>query len=103
MPNALVHFIIASFAINPEGYTRRGHVGSKIVQNISSNSDIDAGVGKLQLNLNSSSSEYTFDIDKGIGSIKLNNKSISDGQTGTGKNKIEIDGGIGSIDITTID
>lgn len=35
-------FIIASFAINPEGYTRRGHVGSKIVQNISSNSDIDA-------------------------------------------------------------
>lgn len=63
------------------------------------NASINAGIGKLSVNLNNSLDNYTIDAEKGIGSIKINNESIN--KIGNGINKIKIEGGIGSIDIRT--
>ncbi len=63
---------------------------------------IDAGVGKLDINLQNKKENYTFKISKGISSIKLNNDELKDNvTTGNGINIIDINGGIGSIDILT--
>lgn len=62
------------------------------------NSDIDAGVGELNLN------DYIITVDKGIGSVKISNEDITNGKIyGNGNNKIDIDGGVGSIKIDFIE
>lgn len=66
---------------------------------ISGNSKIDAGVGSLILDLEGNKEEYTFKVDTGIGSIKIDDEKVNDGTIGTGTNRIDIDGGVGSIDI----
>lgn len=78
-------------------------IGSiSIGDEITGNCKINSGIGRVELNLSGSEEDYSFDIDKGIGDISLNNRSLSDGtKTGNGRNSIEIDGGIGSIDIKT--
>lgn len=63
-------------------------------------SDIEAGIGEISLNLKGSLEDYSFDVEKGIGSIKLNDNSLSnDSKVGNGINKIDIEGGIGAINI----
>ena len=63
-------------------------------------SDIDAGVGELNLNLVGRENEYTINVEKGIGSIKLSGEEIKNGTNyGNGNNKVDIDGGVGSIKI----
>lgn len=71
---------------------------------ISGNSKIDSGIGQLNLNLLGKSNDYRLMINKGIGSIKLNNSELSDNSTiGNGVNHIDIDGGIGNINIKIAD
>ena len=44
--------------------------------------------------------DYNISLDKGIGSATLAGNSMDDNtQYGTGSNKIDIDGGVGSISI----
>ncbi|MBP3919949.1 MAG: DUF4097 family beta strand repeat protein [Bacilli bacterium] len=63
-------------------------------------SNIDAGVGELNINLLDSKDNYSIYAENGIGSITIDGDSIKDDSTyGTGNNKIDIDGGIGSINI----
>lgn len=64
-------------------------------------SDIDCGVGEINLNLLDSINNYRFNLDKGIGSVKINNEEISGNTYGSGTNVIKIDGGVGSINIST--
>lgn len=80
-------------------------VGSiKINSILSGKSKIEAGIGEVKINLLDSVSNYNFDISKGIGSIKLNNEELKDdSEYGNGKNKISIDGGIGSIYISSVE
>lgn len=67
---------------------------------IKGNSNIDAGVGKLNISLLDSKDNYSIYAETGIGSITVDGYSIKDEHTyGTGINKIDIDGGVGSIDI----
>lgn len=62
-------------------------------------SDIDAGVGELNIGLYNYN-DYSIHATKGIGSINISENSIkNDTIYGNGMNKIEIDGGIGSINI----
>ncbi len=62
--------------------------------------DIDAGIGAVKLDLTDDLDNYTIKASKGIGSIKLDGQDISgDTKYGTGESYIEIDGGIGSIEI----
>ena len=63
-------------------------------------SEVNCGIGEVNINLDGGSEIYKIDAEKGIGDIRINdvevaNKSI----TGNGENRIEIDGGIGSIKI----
>lgn len=62
--------------------------------------EIDAGIGKLNINLQENKELYKISVDKGLGSIKIDGKEITDNKVyGDGENYIDIDGGIGSIDI----
>lgn len=61
-------------------------------------STIDGGIGEINLNL-SNESLYKFIVDKGLGDISVNGTSIS-GTYGNGENVIDIDNGIGSVNIT---
>lgn len=64
------------------------------------NSDLSFGVGKTNLTLIGSKDEYTIDIEKGLGSITIDGKTVTDlSSSGNSQNHIEIEGGIGSIDI----
>lgn len=64
-------------------------------------SDIDAGVGELNINILEKLENYKLKIDKGIGTIKVNNEEVNSNTFGNGNNLIEIDGGVGSITITS--
>lgn len=71
---------------------------SSITSKLIGINEIDAGVGKLDITLLDSEDNYTFKIGKGIGSIKLNSKELYDNDIiGNGINKIDMSGGIGSI------
>lgn len=73
-------------------------IGAKLT----GNNQIDAGVGKLDLNLRGTSEDYRIKVEKGLGSITLNGKKMADDETwGDGKTTIDIDGGVGAIEIMT--
>ena len=62
--------------------------------------EINAGVGSLNIDLQGEATSYKIQADKGLGTIKIDGKEISNGETfGDGENYIEVDGGIGNIDI----
>ena len=67
---------------------------------LTGSSDIDTGMGELILNLKRDKAEYTASIDKGIGSVSYDGVTVSNGsKLGDGANKLDIDGGIGSITV----
>lgn len=62
--------------------------------------EIDAGVGSLNIYLLDSIKNYSIYAEKGIGSIYLNGSNMRDESTyGNGNYKIDIDGGVGNINI----
>ena len=64
------------------------------------NNEINCGIGELDLNLIGNLNNYKIKIDKGIGNASINNEKVeSNTYYGTGFNIIDVDGGIGSIDI----
>lgn len=64
-------------------------------------SEIDAGIGNLNINLQGNKDDYKIKADKGIGSIKIDGREILDGEVyGNGDNFIDVNGGIGSIVLT---
>lgn len=67
---------------------------------IEGKSDLDYGVGKTDLTLLGSRDDYKIELDKGIGEAKLEGEEMTDDAVyGSGENRIEIDGGIGEINI----
>lgn len=67
---------------------------------IEGQSRLDYGIGEAKLTLLGSREDYQIEIDKGIGEAKLQGESMRDDSVyGAGKNRIEIDGGIGAIHI----
>ncbi len=65
-----------------------------------SSSEIDSGIGKISLNFKTRD-DYSIYAEKGIGSIRIDGKSHDNNLTyGSGPNLIEIDGGIGNIEVT---
>ena len=64
------------------------------------NNEIDAGVGTLILEL--FDDDYKISVDKGIGKATYNGQDINSNEVyGNGYNNVIIDGGIGSIKIST--
>ena len=67
---------------------------------IEGQSRLDYGIGEAGLTLLGSRDDYRIEIDKGIGEAKLCGESMRDDSVyGAGNNRIEIDGGIGPINI----
>lgn len=71
-----------------------------LTSKITGNNEIDAGIGELNLNLVGNSNDYRIKLDKGIGSATIDNQKMkSETYYGTGSNSIDIDGGVGNINI----
>lgn len=67
---------------------------------ITGNSDIDAGVGDMKINLLGNRDDYSLNIDKGVGLLKVDGEKVDNSNIyGNGDNVINIDGGIGNIDV----
>jgi len=63
---------------------------------------INAGVGKLDMNLVGGAEMYRMKVSKGVGSIRVNGSELEDGASwGNGTNYVDINGGVGAIEITT--
>ncbi|MBQ9070647.1 MAG: DUF4097 family beta strand repeat protein [Clostridia bacterium] len=71
-----------------------------LTSKITGESDIDLGVGEANLRFLGSSNDYTLRINKAVGSIMLDGKNIKESGTfGSGAARIEIDGGVGAINV----
>ena len=67
---------------------------------ITGKSSVDFGVGGGDLTLTGSKDDYQIHLDKGIGDATVDGMVLGDGSVyGSGGNRIDIDGGIGSISI----
>ncbi|MBS7360445.1 MAG: DUF4097 family beta strand repeat protein [Oscillospiraceae bacterium] len=63
-------------------------------------SSIDYGVGETNLTLLGSREDYRIEIDKGLGEAKLEDENMNDDSVyGAGINHIDIDGGVGELNI----
>ena len=61
---------------------------------------IDLGVGNARLEIVGDEADYRITLDKGIGKATVNGKSVKSGEAyGSGAHGIDVDGGIGSIDV----
>lgn len=71
-----------------------------LTSSLTGKNEINAGVGNLNIDLQGERESYKIQADKGLGAIKIDENEISNGETfGNGENYIEVDGGIGNIDI----
>lgn len=65
--------------------------------------NFNLGVGEANLSFFGNEEDYSTDIDKGIGSISVNGRNITEYETHGGKlGNIEIDGGVGTVNINFI-
>lgn len=71
-----------------------------LIAKLIGNNKINSGVGKINLSLIGTLEDYEISLDKGIGKATIDGNDMKDNNTyGTGINKLDIDGGIGNIDI----
>ena len=67
---------------------------------LTGNTQIDCGVGDVEVELTGDAEKYAIHTEKGIGDIKINDSSVANDSTiGNGENEIDIEGGVGSVDI----
>lgn len=64
-------------------------------------SEIDCGVGEADFKLiRTPAIDYTVKVDKALGDVKVDGKSIKDDETiGFGENEVEINCGVGDVDV----
>lgn len=63
------------------------------------NSKFDLGIGESNITLIGSKNDYNIDAEKGIGNITVNGENVSHFEGGSGKNYIDISGGIGAVNL----
>ena len=76
-------------------------VGKLILKSrLEGDSKLDYGIGETELTLLGDREDYRIEIDKGIGEATVDGEHMQDEAVyGSGENRIEIDGGIGAIEI----
>ena len=62
-------------------------------------SELSLGVGESNLTLVGNKEDYRLDVDKGVGNITVDGQNLSKFSNSTGANRVDIDGGIGAINI----
>ena len=71
---------------------------------LTGNCQLNSGVGETNIRLIGDRNDYKLELEKGLGNISVDGKDVSDyGSNGNGNNKVEIHGGIGSINVEFID
>lgn len=74
--------------------------GTSIKTELTGNSEIDSGVGGLDVTLIGSRKDYEIRAEKGIGGISIDGRDVGDDQTvGSGTSKLKISGGVGGINV----
>ncbi len=72
-----------------------------INSHITGHSKIDCGVGNINIAIPDTEKNYSILAEKGLGNITIDDKNCpNDTIHGQGENKIEIEGGVGNINIT---
>lgn len=73
----------------------------EIEASITGTSEINCGVGEVDITLTGTEEDYQIMTEKGIGSIKINGEEQKNNTTyGIGDNQLQIEGGIGSIEVS---
>ena len=72
---------------------------SEICGQLTGDTKVDIGIGKLFLDVLGAKSDYTIDADKGIGEFTIDGENIGDEKVGNGENNLRIDGGIGQLSL----
>lgn len=68
------------------------------------NNELNSGIGAIDVELVGDKENYTVEVDKGIGNVILDGKEIeTDRIYGTGETCLDIDGGVGKIEVSFID
>ena len=71
-----------------------------LTSSLSGDCKMDLGVGESNITLIGDKDDYRVELDRGLGNVSVDGKSVSDfGSSGSGVNKVEINGGIGAINI----
>lgn len=80
-------------------------VGEIVINaDITGKSKIECGVGRLELNLLQPEKAYAIKTETGLGRLAINGKKCSDDTVyGNGNNTIKITGGVGAVEITTVE
>lgn len=80
-------------------------VGEMIVSaDVTGNSKVECGVGRLEVNLLRPQEDYSIKTQTGLGKMDINGKRCRDDEVyGTGTEKLKVEGGIGAVEITTLD
>ena len=64
---------------------------------------IDSGIGKVEMSLLGTLEDYQIILDKGLGTATIDGNNMSSNTYyGTGSNKIDMDGGVGNIQIELV-
>ncbi|MGN0178647.1 MAG: DUF4097 family beta strand repeat-containing protein [Monoglobaceae bacterium] len=72
-----------------------------LTSELSGKSSIDYGIGETNLALLGTDNDYKIKLDKGIGEALIDGRKMSDDSVyGAGESFIEIDGGVGKLNIT---
>lgn len=75
-----------------------------LTSKILGNNKINSGIGEINLSLIGTLEDYKISLDKGIGNATINGENMkNDKDYGSGINKLDINGGIGNINIKTIE
>lgn len=71
-----------------------------LTSKITGNSSVDYGVGQVKLVLLGSADDYQIKLDKGLGEATLDGKKMQDDSVyGAGVNQLDMDGGVGGVEI----
>lgn len=64
-------------------------------------SSVDYGIGETRITLAGSEKDYQISLDKGVGEATIDGMSLGDNSVyGTGDNRIDVDGGVGELNIS---
>lgn len=90
---------VSSSIIN--GLKMKAGVGKiELEAKLTGNNKIKCGIGEMNITLLGNEEEYKITAEKGIGSIKIKNEEQSTNSVyGKGENKLNLEGGIGSITV----
>lgn len=70
-----------------------------LLARLTGSSKLNHGIGEADISLIGSENDYTVTLDKGIGEATLDGKSVSGGTYGSGASKLDIDCGVGEINV----